>query len=112
MKKQQRYWSLVPNASQFQNVWLQIGVGLTVVPLFLFGLYGIWLSRRDLRLIAIAAGPVLLFASLHLLFVGSLRYRLPAEYPLAILAAIGVRKLAVRFGFLPATPGVSEVASS
>ncbi|MEZ5950307.1 MAG: hypothetical protein R3C12_14065 [Planctomycetaceae bacterium] len=30
------------------------------------------------------------FTALHMLFVSSLRYRLPAEFPLAILAGIGM----------------------
>jgi 4-amino-4-deoxy-L-arabinose transferase-like glycosyltransferase len=93
MKKQQRYWSLVPNASQFQNPWLKIVVCLTSLPLLVFSGIGLWFCRRDLGLVAVAVGPVLLFAALHLLFVGSLRYRLPAEYPLAVIGAVGLGKL-------------------
>lgn len=96
MKKQQRYWSLVPNASQFQNPLLKLVVCLTSLPLLIFGAIGLWSSRRELGLVAVTAGPVLLFAALHLLFVGSLRYRLPAEYPLAVMAAVGVRTLMLR----------------
>jgi 4-amino-4-deoxy-L-arabinose transferase-like glycosyltransferase len=93
MKKQQRYWSLVPNASQFQNPLLKIVVCLTSLPLLIFAVIGLWYSRREFGLAAVTVGPVLLFAALHLLFVGSLRYRLPAEYPLAVIAAVGVTKL-------------------
>lgn len=101
IRKQQRYWSLVPNADQFRDVRLQIVVGLTAVPLLLFAAIGLWRSRRNWSLIAIAAGPVLLFAALHLLFVGSLRYRLPAEYPLAVLAAVGIVPVLTLFRLIP-----------
>ena len=38
-------------------------------------------------------GPFLLFMVVHMVFVGSLRYRLPAEFPLAVLAATGLRQM-------------------
>ena len=34
-------------------------------------------------------GPVLGFAGVCLVFVGSVRYRLPGEFPLAVAAAVG-----------------------
>jgi hypothetical protein len=96
VKKQERYWSLLPNAQQFQDWRLKLVVGATALPLLLLGAYGLWVSRRNIALAALTAGPLLLFAALHLLFVGSLRYRLPAEYPLAVLAAVGLKALFVR----------------
>lgn len=42
-----------------------------------------WLS------LALTCGPFLLFLLVHLVFVGSVRYRLPVEFPLSILAAAG-----------------------
>jgi hypothetical protein len=44
----------------------------------------------------LAAGPVLYFALVHAVFVGSVRYRLPAEYPLLVLSAVGLQRLAQR----------------
>jgi 4-amino-4-deoxy-L-arabinose transferase-like glycosyltransferase len=93
MKKQQRYWSLVPNAAQFQDWRMKLVVCVAALPLLIFGVCGAWVSRRNLAVLALTAGPILLFAALHLLFVGSLRYRLPAEYPFAVLAAIGLKSL-------------------
>ena len=104
VKKQQRYWSVLPNAEQFRDQKLQVIVCLTVVPLLAFALGGLWMSRRDLGFVILTAGPVLLFAALHLVFVGSLRYRLPAEYPLSVMAAVGVRGLLVYFKPIPAPP--------
>ena len=95
-KKQQRYWSLVPNADQFRDVRLQVVVFLAVLPLMGFAIYGAWLSQHKPLTLVATTGALLLFAGLHLLFVGSLRYRLPAEYPLSVLAAVGVRQLFLR----------------
>ena len=95
--KQRRYWSLLPNAAQFQSVWMQVAVGTAVAPLLLLGVWGIWCCRGHVSLLVIAAGPILLFAALHLLFVGSIRYRLPAEYPFSLLAAAGLQQLVQRY---------------
>ena len=98
LEKQRRYWSLVPNAAQFRDSKLKMAVVLlAMLPLFGFALSGAWLSRRDVALLALTTGSLVLFAGLHLLFVGSLRYRLPAEYPLAVLAAVGVKPLLLRW---------------
>ncbi|MBX3450704.1 MAG: glycosyltransferase family 39 protein [Planctomycetaceae bacterium] len=87
--KQLRFWSPVPNAPQFGG-WLFAFV-LIVGTLPLYGLVvaGIVRHRGNVRLLAFTLGPVLYFAALHLLFVGSIRYRLPAEYPLWVLASAG-----------------------
>jgi 4-amino-4-deoxy-L-arabinose transferase-like glycosyltransferase len=87
--KQLRFWSPIPNAEQFGG-WL-FGLLLAVGTLPLYGLTiaGIVRHRGNTRLLAFTLGPVLYFAALHLLFVGSIRYRLPAEYPLWVLASAG-----------------------
>lgn len=95
IKKQQRYWSLVPNAAQFQDWRMKVVVCAASLPLLIFGVCGCWVCRRQLPVLVLTAGPILLFAALHLLFVGSLRYRLPAEYPFAVLAAIGLKSFVV-----------------
>ena len=100
--KQCRYWSLVPNAAQFRDAKLQMIVLFATLPLFVFALFGAWSARRNVSLLALTAGAIVLFAGMHLLFVGSLRYRLPAEYPLAVMAASGVKPLLIRCGWLPA----------
>jgi 4-amino-4-deoxy-L-arabinose transferase-like glycosyltransferase len=48
---------------------------------------GQWASSDLLVLI----GPLVLFLLVHMVFVGSVRYRLPVEFPLSVLGAIGWR---------------------
>lgn len=46
------------------------------------------LGRDGIGLL-LMAGPLLQFLLVHMVFVGSVRYRLPLEFPLAVLGAIG-----------------------
>jgi 4-amino-4-deoxy-L-arabinose transferase-like glycosyltransferase len=85
-----RFWSPVPNADQFGAWPVRAAVAVSFVPMLLFGLIGGWKLRSDLWTISLTAGPILYFTALHMVFVSSLRYRLPAEYPLLVLSAAGV----------------------
>ena len=106
-----RFWKPWPNASQFQSIWLCLGVAVFFVPMIGFAILGGWCGRRgfrnsdssrdrkslrvlcdncDLRVLLLTAGPVVYFSGIHAIFVGSLRYRLPAEYPLLVLSAVGL----------------------
>jgi 4-amino-4-deoxy-L-arabinose transferase-like glycosyltransferase len=90
--KQLRYWNPAPQSVQVSGLpvtLMKIIAWLAFLPLIIGSLVGAWFSRRDPWLLILTAAPIIYFALLHLLFVGSLRYRLPAEYPLAVLAAIG-----------------------
>lgn len=52
-------------------------------------LLGSWSLRRRLSVVALLVSPFLQFLLVHMVFVGSIRYRLPVEFPLSILAAHG-----------------------
>ncbi len=88
-----RYWKPWPNASQFRSWWIMAAVSAVFLPALLLALYGIWISRQQRLLLLITLGPILYFSMIHMVFVSSLRYRLPAEYSLYILSAIGVTAL-------------------
>jgi len=87
-----RLWSPIPLSSQFGSRPLYVAAGLIyTVPLFLLclnGLSGLGISRRGRVLLLL---PALYLTVVHGLSVSSLRYRLPAEPMLAVVAASGVR---------------------
>jgi hypothetical protein len=86
-----RYWSPWPNAEQFDNFLLRAAIAAGSIATWLLALRGFF-SRRtrgDAWRWLIALGPILYLSLLHLLFVGSMRYRLPAEYALLVLSAEG-----------------------
>ncbi|WP_417849094.1 ArnT family glycosyltransferase [Thalassoglobus sp.] len=85
-----RYWKPWPNAAQFDKAFIRIGLCLYTIPVFLLAAWGSWKIWGENWSIAVCVGPIFYFAGLHMIFVSSLRYRLPAEAPLLVLSAIGI----------------------
>lgn len=91
-----RYVRPWPGAEQFSSSSAQLLVAAYYIPVILLSFLGVWALRKDVWFIALAVAPFLLFALVHCVFVSSLRYRLPAEYPLSLLAASGLQSLLER----------------
>lgn len=85
-----RYWKPLPNASQFGGFGPALLVAGFFLPVSVLAIRGWWLARSRFWAWLLTLGPILYFAAIHAVFVGSLRYRLPAEYPLCVLAAVGL----------------------
>ncbi|HTN04653.1 ArnT family glycosyltransferase [Planctellipticum variicoloris] len=85
-----RYWNVAPNAPQFKQWAVWLAVAGWSLPVLMLSVVGAWRLRADGTALAITWGPVLLFCAIHMLFVGSIRYRLPAELPLCLAAAAGL----------------------
>ena len=86
--KAARMWSPVPLSQEYGG-WKYRTVGLVYsVPLYLACVVGIsrrtTLPRAAKVLLLI---PAIYFTAIHMLSVGSLRYRIPAEPPMAVVAA-------------------------
>jgi 4-amino-4-deoxy-L-arabinose transferase-like glycosyltransferase len=88
-----RYWSPWPNAEQFQHPLIWLGTSVMYLPALALAISAGWQCRTDWKLLLLTAGPILYFAALHAVFVSSLRYRLPGEYPLMVLTAVGWQQL-------------------
>lgn len=69
--------------------WLALIVGLFPGIRAVFRPSSAKLSVDGRTILLVTLGPFLLFLLVHLVFVGSVRYRLPVEFPLSILSAIG-----------------------
>lgn len=85
-----RLWKPWPNADQFRQWWLCLIVAGFSVPTILLAVREAIRRRFDIRCLLLTAGPVIYFTLIHAVFVGSIRYRLPAEYPLLILSGAGL----------------------
>jgi 4-amino-4-deoxy-L-arabinose transferase-like glycosyltransferase len=89
-----RTWSPVPLSSEYGGSRLYVAVGLTyTLPLYVLILLG--LSKpgipRSAKVFLLI--PAIYFTAIHALSVGSLRYRVPVEPPMAVIAAGGVASL-------------------
>jgi 4-amino-4-deoxy-L-arabinose transferase-like glycosyltransferase len=87
--KAARYWSPWPNADGLKTPFIVLASMAINVPIMAAMALGAWDRRRDLRALALLAGPILYFCALHMVFASSMRYRIPAAVPALGLAAIG-----------------------
>ena len=78
------------------------------VPLYVLTIWGVWSIRPGWIALSLMLGPVFYFAAVHAVFVGSIRYRLPAEYPVTLLAAAGVVAILNRRSTAHSTPAPFE----
>ena len=82
-----RIWNVWPNDPSFRSWPLRLAVFFTYTPLLILGLVGIWrFSPRGWPYV-LAWLPAVYLTLLHMVFVGSIRYREPAMLALTVLAA-------------------------
>ena len=96
VKKAGRTWSPIPLSQGDQPLYLLAGL-LCCVPLFVLAAAGLFGSEMPRAARALLLAPAAYLTLVHMLSVGSLRYRLPADPALAILAAAGVAAVAGAF---------------
>lgn len=81
-----RTWSPVPLSEQYGRPTYRLAGAMYAIPFYSLVLLGL-LRRRGGSMSLFLVLPALYFTVLHVASVGSLRYRMPAEPPLAVLAA-------------------------
>ena len=92
-----RTWSPVPLSESFGGRWGYVAVaGCYAVPLFALTLVGVLASPAGRAGVAFLLLPAIYFTVVHALSVGSLRYRIPAEVPMAVVAAGAVQWISER----------------
>ncbi|MCL2348495.1 MAG: hypothetical protein FWC50_09585 [Planctomycetaceae bacterium] len=82
-----RLWNVWPNEPDFASTVNKIAVFLTYTPILVFSLLGLWRCRRFGYTCFVLIAPAVYLTMLHLIFVSSLRYRVPALLTMAVLAA-------------------------
>lgn len=81
-----RTWSPVPLSREYGG-WRNRLIGLVYgVPFYLLVLAGLWDARLSRAAKAFLLLPAIFITAVHALSVGSLRYRIPAEPPMAVIA--------------------------
>ena len=82
-----RIWNVWPNEPAFASPMVRVIVFLTYTPILLAGLFGFCKTWRKGFEFAMLLLPAVYLTMLHVIFVSSLRYRIPAMLCLMILAA-------------------------
>ncbi|MCP4594210.1 MAG: hypothetical protein GY842_26065 [bacterium] len=93
VRKFGRMWNPVPNAAEYQSAMVRVVSAAWMIPLLLLALAGAVVLARDrtaggLGAVVFLLLPALYLSALHMVFVGSVRYRLGAMPMLAVLAAV------------------------
>ncbi len=89
--KTRRLWSPIPLSNEFGSDWKRVAVaGLYSTLLFGLTLVGLWKTTlpREAKLLLML--PAVYFTVVHAMSVGSLRYRLPADVPMTVVACSAV----------------------
>jgi 4-amino-4-deoxy-L-arabinose transferase-like glycosyltransferase len=87
--KAARFWSPWPNAEGFRSWPLMLAGAIVSLPQFIFLALGVWDRRRDARALVLLGLPLAYTFAMHLVFVSSMRYRIPVAVPATGLAAVG-----------------------
>lgn len=98
-----RTWSPVPLSAEFGSKKLYtIAAAAYSIPLLTLSVVGLWASKLPRLARLFLLSPILYFTMIHAVSVGSLRYRVPTEPVLAVLAAAGLMTILDRIRRHPA----------
>ncbi len=87
-----RTWSPIPLSAEYGTDPRLVAIAAAyMVPLYLAILVGLWLGPAPRAAKVLLAAPAVYFTIAHAISVGSLRYRIPADLPLAVLAGLALQ---------------------
>jgi 4-amino-4-deoxy-L-arabinose transferase-like glycosyltransferase len=95
-RKVARTWSPVPLSHEYGRRRNVVIGALYMIPLLLMVVMGLWRGPLPVSAKVFLLLPAIYFTAAHAVSVGSLRYRLPADVPMAVVAASAVHALASR----------------
>ena len=81
-------WNLWPNSVDYQNWVYKVMSVFSFGPILLFSLIGIWVLKENRREIALMVGLAGYITLLHVVTLGSIRYRLPLEPIMIVIASM------------------------
>jgi len=85
-----RTWSLTPNVETYRRGVTAVVSAVFMVVVLSTAAVGWWVHRRSVYAWCVLLGPVAGFTLLHMIFVGSVRYRVPVLPLVAVVSGVGV----------------------
>jgi 4-amino-4-deoxy-L-arabinose transferase-like glycosyltransferase len=85
--KFERFWRVVPFAPRFRGNLAAIAVTIAIAPLLCFAVSGVTLLRHRFRQLTLILISILYIMLVHMVTIGSIRYRFPVEPLLVVLGA-------------------------
>ena len=85
-----RTWSPVPLSREYEQPKFVLIALVYMIPLYVLVVRGLWRGQTSLWVKLYLMAPALYFTMVHAISIGSLRYRVPADLPMAIVAAFAV----------------------
>ena len=82
-----RIWNIWPNEPAFSRPVVRVAVAVTYLPLLVLGLIGAYGAIVRGWPYVLCFLPAVYLTALHMVFIGSIRYREPAMMGLIVLAA-------------------------
>jgi hypothetical protein len=88
IRKIARTWSPIPLSNEYasRRMYMLVAAAYSI-PLDLLVLWALWSGTLPRAAKVFLMIPAIYFTAAHALSVGSLRYRIPAEVPMAVVAA-------------------------
>lgn len=101
LAKATRFWSPWPvgEGTVSRSPPVMLAGAIATFPVYALLLAGTWRHRRDPRALTLLIGALLYFAFMHMIFVSSIRYRIPGMAP-----AMGLAGAALAVGISPKKP--------
>jgi hypothetical protein len=106
--KFQRIWNVWPNEPGLRSWPLRLAILLTYLPLLAFSVLGAWRFSTAGWPYVLSWLPAIYFTLLHMVFVGSIRYREPALLAMLPLAAGVLARASPRAAIGPREPAAGE----
>lgn len=87
-----RFWNVVPNYAEYRSPGYMLMSLVSFGPVLIIGMSGVIVALRERGgvIALILALPVLYFSFLHMVFIGSIRYRIPIDALLILFASYRV----------------------
>ncbi len=93
LAKVRRTWALTLSAPGYRGSLFSVISAITVAPVYVLAVAGWWRLRGRPGLMLACVAPAIYFTLMHSVFVGSVRYRVPAMPGLFVLAGTAIAAL-------------------